>query len=248
MGRALAFVCAEPGGARAFTALPAAAVAPSGATRRRDDEAVRESRLRWRPVIEAGAAALATIGRTSDAGVLAWSPALTLALSVDVRRAVSDLLEIHGRLDFTGPQGMTVVPRALSERVAGLPCAGSRSFDSLGGWGARAGLSFGVRARVFSLRSPFYVGLAIGMAVSGGSASGESAAYCVSGDHSIRLLGRESATIGATLVDLGGTLETGFRFGPHEEGVLSLRLLAGGVGAGEPAVRGTVLTFGWSLR
>ena len=248
MNLALTIVCAQTVAAQAFVDLPAAAVAPTEAARRRDDEAVRAPRLRWRPEIEAGAAALAGVGRTSDAGVMTWSPALTLAVGLDVRRAISDLLEIHARLEFIGPQVMTAVPRALSERVAGLACAGSRSFDPLSGWGARADLSFGVRARAFSLRSPFYVGLAIGMAVWGGSASGESAAYCVSADHGVRTLGREATTVGATLVDLGGTLETGFRFGAREEAVLSLRLLAGGVGAGEPAVRGAVLTFGWSLR
>lgn len=248
MSLALSIVCAQTLGAQTFVELPAASVAPSAAARRREDDAVRAPRLRWRPSVEGGVAVLSDVGRVTDDGVVAWSPALTLAVGVDLRRAVSDLLEVHGRLEFQGPQVMTAVPRTLSERVAPMACAGSRSFDPLTGWGAHAGLSFGVRARVFSLRSPFFVGLSMRVGLWAGSASGTSVASCGAADGSLRTLGREDASVGATLVDLGGALETGFRFGAREEAGLSLRLLAGGVGFGEPAVRGAAITFGWSLR
>jgi hypothetical protein len=248
MSPALTIVLAQAVAAQTVVDVPPAAVAPTPAARRRDDEGVRAPRRRWRPAIEGGVAVLTDIGRSTDDGVVAWSPALTLALGVDARRAVSDLLEIHGRLEFLGPQVMTAVPRGLSEAVAPIACAGSRAFEPLSGWGAHAGLSFGVRARVFSLRSPFFVGIAMRVGLWAGSASGEASAACVDADRSVRPLGRESATVGATLVDLGGTLETGFRFGAREEAALSLRLLAGGVGVGEPAVRGAALTFAWSLR
>jgi hypothetical protein len=248
MSLALTIVCAQTVAAQTFVDLPPAAVAPSSSARRREEDALRAPRARWRPAIEGGVAVLSGLGRANNEGLVDWSPALTLALGLDARRAIGDLLEIHGRLEFLGPQVMTVVPRALSERVAGMACAGSRAFGALPGWGAQAGLSFGVRTRVFSLRSPFYVGLAMRVGLWAGSASGESVAYCVNADHSVRTLGREEASVGSTLIDLGGTLETGFRFGAREEGVLSLRLLAGGVGLGDPAVRGALLTLGWSLR
>lgn len=249
MSLALSIVCAQTVAAQTFVDLPpTASVAPSPASIRREEEAIRAPRARWRPAVEGGVAVLSGFNRAGDVGVVDWSPAITLAVGLDARRAIGDLLEIHGRLEFLGPQVMTVVPRALSERVAGMACAGSRAFDGLPGWGAQAGLSFGVRARVFSLRSPFYVGLAMRVGLWAGSASGESVAYCVNADHSVRTLGREQTSAASSLLDLGGTLETGFRFGAREEGVLSLRLLAGDVGVGDPAVRGALLTFGWSLR
>lgn len=247
MSFGLTIVCAQTVAAQTFVEVPSAAVAPSAAARRREGDAIRAQRLRWRAAVEGGVAALSDVGHTNDEGVVAWSAALTLAIGLDVRRAIGDLMEIHGRLEFHGPQVMTAVPRALSERVAGMPCAGSRTFDPLTGWGAGAGLSFGVRARVFSLRSPFFVGLAMRVGLWAGSASGESVAYCRAGDLGVRALATETASAGATFVDLGGALETGFRFGAREEGALSLRLLAGGIGAGDPAVRGAALTFGWSL-
>lgn len=248
MSFALTIVCAQTMAAQTFVDLPPSAVTPSPASRRREDDAVRAPRARWRPAIEGGIVVLSGLARTSSEGVADWSSALTLAVGLDTRRAIGDLLEVHGRLEFLGPQVMTAVPRALSEGVMGMACAGSRSFDPLPGWGAQAGLSFGLRARVFSLRSPFYVGLAMRVGLWIGSASGESVAYCVSADRSVRALGREAASVGSTFLDLGGALETGFRFGAREEGALSLRLLAGGVGVGEPAVRGALLSFGWSLR
>jgi hypothetical protein len=245
---AFAVVFAQTVAAQTFVDLPASAVAASLAAARRDDEAVRAPRLRWRPAVEGGVAVLADFHRATDDGVVAWLPALTLALAVDARRAVGDLLEVHGRLEFFGPQTMTVVPRALSDRVASQACAGSRGFDPLPGWGFHAGLSFGVRSRVFSLRSPFYVGLAMRIGLWFGDASGEATATCVAADRSVRVLARETAELTATLVDLGGALETGFRFGAREEAALSLRLVAGGVGAGDPAVRGAAFSFAWSLR
>ena len=249
MSLALTIVCAQTVAAQTFVDLPPSApVAPSAAAIRREEARLRAPRARWRPSVEGGVAVLSGLDRAGEEGVVEWASALTLAIGLDARRAIGDLLEVHGRLEFLGPQVMTLVPRALSERVAGMACAGSRAFDPLPGWGAQAGLSFGVRARVFSLRSPFYVGLAMRMGLWVGSASGESVAYCVNADHSVRTLGREQTSASSTLIDLGGTLETGFRFGALEEGVLSLRLLAGGVGVGEPAVRGALLTFGWSLR
>lgn len=246
MSLALAVVCAQVGPAQTYVDLPAAAVAPTAAARRRDDDALRAARLRWRPAVEAGVAVLSGVERVVDDGVVGWEPALTLALGLDARRAVSDRLEVHARLELLGPQAMTAVPRALSERVAAVACAGSRAFDPLTGWGAHAGLAFGLRARVFSLRSPFYVGAAMRVGLWAGIASGESAARCVAADGGARPLGREAASVGAALVDLGGTLETGFRFGAREEAALSLRLVAGGVGSGDPAVRGALLTLGWS--
>ena len=248
MSLALAIVCGQLLAAQTFVEVPAAAVAPTAVARRREDEVLRAPRLRWRPAIEGGVGVLSEVGHRTDAGVLAWSAALTLALGVDLRRAVSDRLEVHGRLEFQGPQVMTAVPRALSDRVASMACAGSRSFESLTGWGAHAGLSFGVRARVFSLRSPFYVGIAMRVGVWAGSASGTAVASCVGADHGARTLDRETASVGGALVDLGGALETGFRFGAREEAAFSLRLQAGGVGFGEPAVRGAALSFAWSLR
>lgn len=245
---AFGVVLAQTVAAQSFVDLPPSAVAPPASSARRDDDAVRAPRLRWRPAVGAGVAILSDVGDANGDGVVAWLPALTFAVGVDLRRAVGDLLEVHGALEFLGPQAMTMVPRGLSDRVAPLACAGSRSFDPLTGWGAQAGLTFGLRSRVFSLRSPFYVGLAMRVGLWFGDASGEAAAYCVAADRSVRTLGREVADVGAVLLDLGGTLETGFRFGANEEAALSLRLVAGGVGAGEPTVRGAVFTFAWSLR
>jgi hypothetical protein len=245
---AFALVFAQTVAAQTFVDLPPSAVAPTPSSARRDDDAVRAPRLRWRPAVGGGVAILSEAGQVNGDGVVAWLPALTLAAGVDARRAIGDLLEVHGTLEFLGPQAMTVVPRGLSDRVAPVACAGSRTFDPLTGWGAQAGLSVGLRSRVFSLRSPFYVGLAMRVGLWFGDASGEAVAYCVAADRGVRTLGRETADVGAVLLDLGGTLETGFRFGANEEAALSLRLVAGGVGAGEPAVRGAAFTFAWSLR
>jgi hypothetical protein len=246
MSLGMSIVCAQTIAAQTFVDLPAPVESAGGDLRRLD--ALRAARRRWIPAIEGGIAALSEVDRRSDGASVAWLPALTLSLGVDARRAVSDLLEVHGRLEFLGPQAMSVVPRALSEQVAPLACAGSRTFEPITGWGAHAGLSFGLRARVFSLRSPFYVGVAMRVALWAGAASGAASAACVAADRSVRALGRASASVDAALLDLGGSLETGFRFGAREEGALSLRLLAGGVGAGDPAVRGALLTFAWSLR
>ncbi len=249
MSLALAVVCAQTLAAQAFTDLPRAAVVPVPlASARRDDSALRALRARWRPSVELGVAALGDVGRTTADGVVDWPSALTLSLGVDARRAVGDLLEIHARLEFVGPQQVTLVPQALSDRVAPLACAGTRAFDPLSGWGVHAGLSVGVRARVFSLRSPFFVGLALRTTVWIGSVGGESVASCVSGGGASRVLDRVEASVVSSIAELGGTLETGFRFGAREEVALSLRLLAGGVGVGDPAVRGAVLSFGWSIR
>lgn len=248
MSLALA-VCAQTLAAQTFVDLPPAAVpAAPPASARREDARLRDLRARWRPALEGGVSVLGDVQQATSDGVVEWPAALTFALGVDARRAVSDLLEIHGRLEFVGPQQVTVVPRALSERVAPLACAGTRVFDPLVGWGAHGGLSVGLRARVFSLRSPFYVGLAIRSTVWVGSASGDALASCRAADGSVRLLDRESASVTSTIVELGGSLETGFRFGAREEFGLALRLLAGGVGVGDPAVRGASLSFGWSFR
>ncbi len=249
MSLALAVVCAQTLAAQTFIDLPPTAVAPTpAASAGRDDAALRSLRARWRPSIELGPAVLGNVGRTTADGVVDWPSALTLSLGVDARRAVGDLLEIHARLEFVGPQRVTVVPQSLSERVAPLACAGTRAFDPLTGWGVHAGLSVGLRARVFSLRSPFYVGLALRTTVWIGSVGGEAVASCLSGGGSARVLDRVEASLVSSIAELGGTLETGFRFGAREEMALSLRLLAGGVGVGDPAVRGAVLSFGWSLR
>lgn len=249
MTAALAVACAQTLAAQTFLDLPPASVGPAPpAALRREDDALRGLRARWRPSVELGAAVLGDVGRATADGVVDWPSALTLSLGVDARRAVSDLLEIHGRLEFVGPQRVAVVPRALSEAVAPLACAGTRAFSPLSGFGAHAGVSVGLRARVFSLRSPFYVGLALRAAVWLGGASGEAVATCVASDGSGRVLDRASGSVTSSFVELGGALETGFRFGAREQFGLSLRLIAGGVGVGDPAVRGAVLSFGWSLR
>lgn len=248
MSLGIVVVCAQTISAGAFVDLPRETFTAPTDTRRRGDEALRALRRRWRPSIEAGVAVLADAGTTDAAGVIAWPPALTFALGVDLRRGLSDLLELHGRLELFGPQTMTVVPAGQSARVAPMACAGSRSFAPLTGWGLHAGLSVGLRARVFALRSPFFVGLAMRVGLWAGGASGEATATCLTTLGETRLLDREQGSVGASLLDLGGALETGFRFGAREEGTLSLRLIAGGIGAGDPAVRGAVFTFGWSLR
>lgn len=249
MSATLAVVCAQTLAAQTFLDLPPASVGPvPPATLRRDENALRDLRARWRPSVELGVAVLGDVGRTTADGVIDWPAALTVSLGVDARRAVSDLLEIHGRLEFVGPQRVTVVPQSLSDRVAPLACAGTRAFDPLTGFGAHAGISVGLRARVFSLRSPFYVGLALRTAVWLGGASGEAVASCVAADGSGRVLDRVAASVTSSIVELGGSLETGFRFGAREQLGVSLRLIAGGVGVGDPGVRGAVLSFGWSLR
>lgn len=212
------------------------------ASRTAETRALRH-RLRW--FVEAGGALLDEATTRDGDALVTRGPSLNALVALGLRVGIGDLVEVHSRVEITGPMPITRLPDALTALASATRCDGSRSFELPAGLGGMFTAEAGVRMRLLSLRSPFYVGLGVRAGLQIGAGTGTGVVRCIGRD------GRENSRVsmdlsgGAMIPLLGGELETGFRFGDREEFDLSLRLLASLVNVESPGPSGAQLTLSW---
>jgi len=205
-------------------------------------------RRRVRPYVELGPAVLRARDDLTDGLALRREPALAAAVSLGARYAFAPAFEVHARLEVIGPFGVGAIDEGAFARAAMTPCEGSLHFDYAPGTGLLLSLEAGLRVRVLSSRSPFYVGLGARAGVQTSFGEGPYAVRCVdvAGRERSRVTGSTSAA--ALALDLGAALETGYRFGDEERWDVGLRLLMQGIGTDAMGVAGALVALGWSLR
>jgi len=205
-------------------------------------------RHRIRPYIELGSAFLRARDDLTDGLARRREPTPAAAVSFGARYAFAPAFELHTRLEVIGPFAVGAIDEGAFARTAVTPCEGSLHFDYAAGTGLLLSLEAGVRARVLSSRSPFYVGLGARAGVPTSFGDGPYAIRCVdaAGRERSRVTG--STSVAALALDLGAVLETGYRFGDEERWDVGLRLIMQGIGTDGMGVAGALVALGWSLR
>lgn len=205
-------------------------------------------RHRLRPYVELGAAVLRAREDVANGLGLRREPAPAVAVALGVRYGLASLFELHGRVEAIGPFGVGAIDEGAFARTAMTPCEGALHYDYAPGTGLLLSLEVGARARVFTSRSPFYVGVGARLGMQSSFGEGGYAIRCVdaAGAERSRVTGR--TPIAAQALDLGAVLETGYRFGEDERWDVGLRLLVQRIGDEGMGVAGAQVALGWSLR
>lgn len=227
---------------------PTSREAAIASARERDLADTLSSRRELRVLLELGASVFSSSASDTRDALLRRRPGIGAMMAVGARTGLGGWLEAHLRLELTGPLSIETYPHSVSDAVAATRCEGSRVFDLPTAPAMTFYLEPGIRLRVLSMRSPFYVGVGIRLGIQAGSAEGPVSVRCVGADGATRDTTQGMAARAPLVSELGGQIETGFRFGDRESWDIGLRLIAQGVGTEDPGIRGMQFFLGWHPR
>lgn len=218
------------------------------AWRARESERLFALRHRVRLTLEAGGAVALYREHVTDALTLRREAALAPMLAVGARYGIIPSFEVQARVELVAPLPLGVIDNGAFTRAAMKSCDGARAFDLAQTLAAMLTLDAGFRVRVFSSLSPFYVGAS--MRLSGqfsGGGDGAWAVRCVDARGATTSQIRGSVDRSTASLDVGASLETGYRFGERESWDVGLRLTVQALGTNEAGVAGAQFYVGWSL-
>lgn len=220
----------------------------TAAWRARETQRLHALRHRVWGVFEVGVSVLRYREFVTDTLTLRRDDALAPTLAAGARYGVTPAFELQGRVELTGPVAVGAIDNVAFERAAATACDGTRRYELAHAGALVAALEIGFRARVLTSLSPFFVGVALRAAAQASFGGGAWAIQCVDarGRGLSRITGDTSGE--ALRVDLGGVLETGYRFGDDERWQLGLRMLIHALGTNDAGVGGAQLSLGWAFR
>lgn len=246
-GAALVLLIAREAAAQAPVAPTAAEFAAiRAAVEAREIDAAMALRSRWRLGLGLGLVATTSFDARESIGELRFEGGFSGAIFAALTRGITEVFDVAGRLEVAAPQEASVLPAEAAMAVAGVPCTGSRRFERPRGAGALGALDVGLRARLFDARSPFFVGIAMRAAVRWNDVAGAWSVWCEGADGTRARLAGGEVRGAPPRMDLGASLETGYRFGARASWEVGLRLSLGGLTEGDIATRLGQWYLAWS--
>ncbi len=216
------------------------------AWRRRETERLFALRHRVRLIVEAGASVTRYREHVTDAVTLRRDPSLAAMAAVGGRYALTPAFEVHLRGELVAPLPVGAIDNGAFARVATTPCDATRRYDLAPATAAALTLDAGFRVRAITALSPFYVGGALRLTGQVSTGSGEWAVRCVDARGATVSEVTGSVDASAAVVDVGASLETGYRFGERESWDVGIRMTVQALGTNAAGLGGAQFFVGWS--